>query len=229
MIFDLRLALLCAYASDAAYMESAADRAAYLAPTGLTETAYIVGDRDARALVCEHALYGEILAFQGTQFTKGELESIAANLDTTRVPAAAGVMMEGYWRQAIALAPQLDTVKPKHVTGHSLGGATAHLYVNGTGAPLPDTLITFGAPKCADHVFWEAPRLLPIRFIREQDGAPNWPADDFDQPDNPFMWLHGGVVTDTIGRPFWPLNISVEDHASERYVSDLIALTQGTA
>lgn len=228
MTFDLRLALLCAQASDAAYMESAADRAVYLASTGLAETAYLVGARDARALVCEHSLYGTILAFQGTQFSKGEIESIAANLDTTRVPAAEGFMMEGYWRQAMALAPQLDALHPKVVTGHSLGGATAHLYVNGTGAPLPDVLITFGAPKCADHVFWEAPRLLPIRFIRERDGAPNWPADDFDQPDNPFLWLHGGMVTDTIGRPFFPLNDSVEDHASELYVSDLQALQGAT-
>jgi hypothetical protein len=222
MTFDLKLALVCAQASDAAYKEDAPTRAALLAVAGLTEQRYITGIQSARALACTHPLYGLILAFQGTQFTQGEIDSIMANLKTDPVDIGNGRrVMQGYWEQWQSLKPLVSDLKPKVISGHSMGGSIAHLSVD---TFSPDELVTFGAPKTANEAYWHSSRLLPLRFVRLEDFAPNWPFLHYDQPYNQFLWMHDGAVEDVMTRPPYPFNVSVPDHASEKYVADLVAL-----
>lgn len=112
MTLDLKLALICAQASQAAYEEDPGKRGALLEAAGLVERRYIDARRDARALLCAHASAGVILAAQGTQFTRAEIASIIENLKTEpiHVPGVAGLMMQGYWEQVQALLPDLAGV-----------------------------------------------------------------------------------------------------------------------
>lgn len=215
---DLALALLCARASQAAYEFDGEKRGALLKAAGLNEVSYIQGAHDARALV---AVTREVivLAFQGTQFSEGEIASDFENVETSPVPLKLGQAVRGYMEQYKALSPYLPGADV--VTGHSMGGAVAHLHL--IVGLFANPCITFGAPKCADDAAW-ANVARPSRFVHERDFAPDWPPLGYTQP-GPMLWLHEGKLVETDARD--TLNISVTDHAIEKYVSALQGL-QGT-
>lgn len=227
------LALICARACEAAYELDQAKRLVLLNAAGLVEDAYVQGAQDARALIC-HPLDaapagGRILAFQGTQASRGELPSIFANLEVDSVTRPGGAAVhDGYWTQTQDLAVALlDLRDVDIVTGHSMGGAIAHLFVNSI-FPAIGTLITFGAPKCANQAFWDSATTVPSRIVNGRDPAPLWPfiPSTFVQP-SPQLWLHGHddvvLFEPTFHRPTAPDQLG--DHGIDAYIARLALLT----
>jgi hypothetical protein len=225
-VADIATVLLCARLSKAAYVTDDAARAAAL-PPGVVERGYVIGREDARALVCEVPRIGVAYAFQGTQFTKGELASIWENFRIHRVDVGNGRgVMAGYDAQLQALRSGLnDAPAPDLVTGHSMGGDIAELFLNIDShafcVPVP-LLVTFGAPKCADASFWRAATVMPRRIVHARDFAPCWPfVSDFLQPGTE-GWLHDGVLEEVASRPV--AADSVDDHEIDAYIAALEAL-----
>jgi hypothetical protein len=239
---DFQLWLACAQASDAAYELDAANRAAKL-PPGAAELVYVQGAQDARALVCRWQ--GKvILAFQGTQFTKGELPSIFENicLAGETMPGGA-VLVAGYLDQLRDLArlSAIDKAFPFDiVTGHSMGAAIAELCGL---APAQfyrgQPVISIAAPKVATAATWQAGKFQPTRIVRERDFAPLWPplvglpfCPEWEQAPGGLWWIHdavppGSPVSDVMcafvpRRP--AVCDSVADHSIDLYVADLKAL-----
>jgi hypothetical protein len=223
--FDLDLALLCARLSAAAYELDDAKRQALVTAAGAIEVNYVAARNDARLLVAQTPSIGIIHAFQGTQFSKGELASIVENLRVD--PIFIGNerrVLEGYWDQLQALIPFFAQLPlPDLCTGHSMGGAIASLAQRGRRPP-----ITFGAPKAANAAFWHSAEWTPQRVVRAWDFAPGWPLLplDYVQP-GPEFWLHhnghGPLIIERVAaRP--GLSNVIEDHAVDLYVADLAAL-----
>ncbi len=217
---DLALALLCARAAGLAYELDDAKRQALAVTSGLAEIARIDADDDARMSVFKDQFGRVLWAFQGTQFTDGEVPSIIENLETGPIWLDEEcAVMQGYHDQLLALRPHFaELPKPDIVTGHSMGGCIASLAQEG------DIIVTFGAPQCANQGFWDAARLLPIRYVRAADFGPTWPEMALYVPPNDLIWLHDDpLIAETIAaRP--GLNISIADHSIDRYIADLATL-----
>lgn len=227
---DKALILRCAFACEAAYEEDHAARFALLEASGLVEIAYVQGSGDARALLCNPKADPAqiILAFQGTQFTRWELASIFANFECETVDLGGGRLVHaGYLGQVQSLMAQLAVLAaPRIVTGHSMGGAMAELYANLDNAPAV-TLLTFGAPKCANILFWNVAKNVPVRIVNERDPAPLWPPfDGITQPGD-IEWLHRETAQSSLTElrnP--PVNSDVVgDHFLEAYVPNLEVLS----
>lgn len=116
----------------------------------------------------------------------------------------------GFWLPLAALWPRIQGLTleglPLLVTGHSLGGARAHL----TPALAPvAAVVSFGAPKSADDAFWAAyyPIEPPLRVVYERDFAPNWPYEPswLTHP-AAVAWLTGGKLIETQRRPGFSFN-----------------------
>ena len=222
-MIDLNLSLTCALASSAAYELDAATRLAELNAAGLIEDSYVVGDDDARALICHDVAGQRYLAFQGTQFSQGEIPSIFANLqvDPFRLPDGA-LVHSGYWGQLSGLLANIPGDPGMISTGHSMGGAIAHLDQRYN---IRKEVVTFGAPKCGDGRFWAAPMKVDWlrRFVNCRDMAPLWPIlpAEFVQP-FPQTWLHDGMAGELTGpRPVTP--DCVDDHWIENYIAAIRA------
>lgn len=219
-------ALLYAYACEAAYELDATARAALLSAAKITELSYVQGKDDARALLCRDWTGRTILAFQGTQFSRGEILSILSNLEVAPTAWRGGRVETGYLDQVRDLAPQLAMLaQPDVITGHSLGGVMAEIYGEMI-AITPQIVISFGAPKCADIAFWNTARVHPVRIVNERDAAPVWPPwEGYTQPGN-MLWLHredaAASLTEMRNRPV-PAD-SVSDHMIETYIANLEAL-----
>jgi pimeloyl-ACP methyl ester carboxylesterase len=226
---DIALALRAMRLSDAAYELDGAKRAALVAGTGAVETHYLVGQNDARALVAV-ADGVRFIAFQGTQFGRGEVASIAENLKVEPIELGDGRLAEaGYWQQMQDLVPSIGALPawsgPLIVTGHSMGGCIAHLYAATQPLPAGTRVITFGAPKCGNASLWVSSALLPERWVHERDFAPDWPylPAEWTQPAGGFYWMHDGAVRSVAGDR-GSVNISVSDHMPAEYVDELSAL-----
>lgn len=176
---------------------------------------------ETRAVVC----------FRGTQVLENtSLPEIGDDLDLHRLPAPSGVgfVHRGFWAPLAALWPRIAALLPAGAspiyTGHSLGGARAHL----ASALLSGEAITFGAPKAADAAFWaylyptDRP---PLRIVHEEDFAPGWsPLLPWStHPAGAIGWLHSGRLYRVSARTTW-INESVLDHSIDRYVAALAAL-----
>lgn len=224
------LILLCALACEAAYELDPDARAKELAAAGLTQIAYLQGTNDARALFCrrqDDPSSDIILAFQGTQFTRGELASIFANFEVSPVNLGAGRDVEaGYLGQVQSLLADLAVQpRPQIITGHSMGGTMAELYANMDGVG-PAVLVSFGAPKCANNAYWVAARNAPLRIVNERDAAPAWPPwEAYCQPGDAW-WLHREVAAASLTemRDIPVPRDSVGDHAIEAYIANIEAL-----
>lgn len=223
---DLLLTSQLMQACQAAYELDASTRAKLLSAASLAEYQYVTGLKDARALVCR-TLDGsrKILAFQGTQFSKGELPSIMSNVKAWPASISDGRQVDsGYWEQVLSVAGKLpDLSDITHITGHSMGGCMAHLYTNTHDAPANVVLMTYGAPKCADSAFWKAAKHLPIRITHARDFAPVWPylPDEWEQPGEQW-WFHDGTYEANLNRPVMP--DSIPDHMPPAYQAAIDAV-----
>lgn len=219
-------------AANAAYELDPAKRAELLAIAGLRETAFLEGPNDARGLVAIGPGGLNILAFQGTQFSDGEIPSIEENLKIAPADLGSGRHAEaGYWQQTTDLLPAIAKLLPWQgplvITGHSMGGCIAELYSAVYWKALPDKTecISFGAPMCANREFWTDALIRPTRFVREDDFAPAWPylVEWIEQSPDPYWWIKNRQpeLRDR-GRP--GINISVPAHDPSLYLADVARL-----
>ena len=183
--------MLIAYGSELILPQNRAP----LLPPGAVELGYYQGPHDARCWV--GTLNGDrVLAFQGTQ--PAELESDLANLDTSPIPlphSFGELVVAGYWNQLQDLLPLLAGQAPfKYIIGHSMGGGIATQYrrVYAVGDPI---LITFGAVKSGNSVFYTSPSLInSVRIVNYKDPAPDWPLA-WEGILIPMQWLNNGTVS----------------------------------
>lgn len=137
-------------------------------------------------LVCKNGIAA--LVFRGTEFTRGHLGDIAANIGRPTKWAGPGRAHRGYVNalerirfSAREMADKRNGGDKFFVTGHSLGGAMAVLYAawaTTQAGQRVDGLVTFGAPKSLSTQGCNAIR-LNVRMVRQyyfwQDFAPWWP------------------------------------------------------
>src|SRR5262249_53184903 len=153
-----------------------------------------------------------VVCFRGTQVLENiSLPEIGDDLDLHRVAAPGGIgfVHRGFWTALATLWPQIAVLLPADAspifTGHSLGGARAHL----ASALLPGEAVTFGAPKAADEPFWahlySADRTPPLRILHEEDFAPGWsPLLPWStHPSGEIGWLHSGRLYRVPERTTW--------------------------
>jgi hypothetical protein len=163
-----------------------------------------------------------ILVLCGTRFSDGNWRELFDDEDL--LPASANpAVMAGFHRGCAEMfgwarekAPQIDTV-----TGHSLGGARAHL------SPLwlgPKEIVSFGAPKCGTATYWKNSATPLIRVVHEHDFAPAFPfISEFIQA-TPLLWLHDGKIVEAQEAEWF--GDSLADHSiQDGYVKALEALT----
>jgi hypothetical protein len=225
---DLALARICLAACDAAYDFDPAERAKALADAGLAEVTYLQEAVDARALLCskDGQLY---LAFQGTQFTTLEIQSIVENLKVDPVDIGGGRQVtDGFWQQLTNLLPAcVEAVagRPCIVTGHSMGGTIAHMSLATPLFVTAQAVVSFGAPKTANQAFWQSVDTSRLtRLVNESDFAPIWPLfpQEWVQPETGEWWLHGGGMQFLAGRDARPVPTdSVGDHMLPAYAKSL--------
>jgi len=201
MAIDFGTAFIAMTAANAAYEEDDAARFALLIPAGLQEIAYLQGARDARALVAQTASGRQVIAVQGTQFTSGEIQSILENLKDDPVDLGGNrLVMRGYYEQLQALEPELAKLLPWKenliVTGHSMGGAVAILYAGTVPLPNGSCLFAFGSPKCGNAAFHATALLRPMRFVVNEDPAPEYPFLEsvYSQPAEPWIWVEDKIA-----------------------------------
>lgn len=221
--------LSLAVASNAAYELDTIARASLLETASLRELNYFQASGDARALLARHDTEGLVLAFQGTQFSAFEIPSIFADIEVAPAYLGAGVEVHlGYYQQYLALLKVFPTTfaMPLTMTGHSMGGAIAHLAAN-LFAMAPTRCVSFGAPKCGNLAFWRQARLLPERVVHEADAAPLWPLlpETYEQP-LPQLWLRDSGAIESLATPRPVPPDSISDHAPGAY---LAALRKGAA
>ncbi len=223
---DRKLWLAVAQASAAAYELDPVKRQAAL-PPGAAEIKHFDGIEDARAIyVAWNGL--KLFANQGTQFSRGEIPSIFANLKVDGADLGAkGIVHAGYWQQAQALRAAAEWSVGQGVDligGHSMGGSITELLCGVFFPTIPG--ISFGAPKVGDAAFWQATAFRPVRIVHERDMAPIWPprfiGNEYEQPPENEQWLHNGSVEAVPHRTCAP--DSIDDHNIDNYIAALQAL-----
>ncbi|MDE2104692.1 MAG: hypothetical protein KGL39_46075 [Patescibacteria group bacterium] len=237
-MIDLDTVKLAVQLSRAAYGDSgtsAESQAQALGFEGITSVHF----QDVNALVCRRD-GRQWVAASGTHFTENtSLSEIADNLQGDPIQIGGGAIVHsGYWGRALRLywytRPLIEG--PAVFCGHSLGGSTAHLMPYFFPKELAIEVVTCGAPKAANDVFWK-PLYKPgswVREVREKDFAPTWPESMADiLPDSlthllnlhavytqpgPEAWLHNQTFNWIAARA--GINDSVSDHNVDLYLSD---------
>lgn len=183
-------AMQMAYAAEFVLPEN---RAPVLPPDAVEEN-YFQGPHDARAWVGTWQ-NKRVLMFQGTQPT--EFWSLMANLDTSPVKFSDGQeLVAGYWNQVLDIQPLLGSIVQKFdiIGGHSMGGGMAMQYYRRLYAAR-SLLITFGAVKAGNTIFYNHPKLLDsLRIVNGPDPAPAYPPG-WDPNPIPMQWLYKGKST----------------------------------
>lgn len=181
MSLDAELAML----SEAVYLPHWADVEAFIAPDWQLSVPFDVGNTEA--MLCRRGASAAALVFRGTEFSRGVLSDIAANFGTWSLWEGPGSIHAGYYGyvrwvyEAARLAAKAIAGAPLYVTGHSLGGAAAHIYAarmacDGEGHQI-DGVVTFGAPKVFNR---ESCGSIPYpirRHVVRGDFAPGWPVN----------------------------------------------------
>jgi hypothetical protein len=176
---DSELAML----SEAVYLETWAQVEAFIAPDWQL-VAPLESDH-SEAMLCRRGASAAALVFRGTEFSRGVLSDVLANFGSWALWEGPGSLHAGYAGYVRLLYKAARTAvkplagAPLYVTGHSLGGAAAHVYAARMGCETDghqiDAVVTFGAPK----VFNGESRgciTAPIRrHIIVGDFAPKWP------------------------------------------------------
>lgn len=205
--------LALAKLSNAAYLDDARTAVSALGMTYVTQ----VGDGGCSALIVLWGGYG-VVAFQGTRILEvGGISwpEVWCDLNGHIVTLPDGSRAHaGFWLPLVDLWPQIEAVLPRDrpliATGHSLGGARAHLAAK----LMPGAqVVSFGAPKATDDAFWTAcygSWRAPVRVVAGRDFAPTWPPEGpWTQP-AAITWLNEGTIRVVQQRPC--LCDSVQDH-----------------
>lgn len=185
-------------------------------------------NKDHRAMVACNSVRW-LLVLCGTRFSDGNWHELWDDDDLLpQVLADGSHVMLGFYAGMRELCDWalgvLKDVPSFEITGHSLGGARAHLTPLFIVPSAIKGITTFGSPKCADHAYWQRFTAPLVRVVHERDFAPGWPTiSEYHQPE-PMMWLHNSALMGTT-ESVWPGGFSVADHSIDKgYVPALNAL-----
>ena len=181
MTIDAELAML----SEAVYLPEWADVEAFIAPDWQLSVPFDMGNTEA--MLCRRGASAAALVFRGTEFSRGVLTDVLANFGTWTLWEGPGSVHAGYYGyvrgvySAAKAAVKSIAGAPLYVTGHSLGGAAAHIYAariacDSDGHQI-DAAVTFGAPKVFNA---ESCGVIPYpirRHVIKGDFAPYWPVN----------------------------------------------------
>ena len=194
-----------------------------------------IASDDCVAIIASEEVDGvleAVVCFQGTRFAQNtDPAEIWDDLDDGGIDLGAkGQTHKGFYLPMRTLWPAIVAALPVGCTiitftGHSLGGVRAHLALRvGHDAGYSVAAVSFGAPKGADKLFWDALNINPVRVVHRHDFAPLWPPADprWTQPE-PMVWLNTtGSVELVIGwRGILP---SIGDHDIDKYIASLEGL-----
>lgn len=181
MSIDAELALL----SEAVYLETWANVEAFIAPEWQLVAPMDVGDTEA--MLCRRGAEAAALVFRGTEFSRGSLSDIASNFGSWTLWEGPGSIHAGYYdyvRQVYETAKghaKQIAGAPLYVTGHSLGGAAAHIYAARMALDpdghVIDAVVTFGAPKVFNAESCGSIAAPIRRHVIRGDFAPKWPVN----------------------------------------------------
>ena len=160
-----------------------------------------------RAVVagCNAALIGQtsdgcVLSFRGTlpPADTGSLADWIEDIDADPVadPAYVGLVHDGFRGGLADLWPMLTTqVGPLIITGHSMGGALAHLAAYRLAAHAP-IVVTFAAPRCGDVAFVSALNAAAqvTRYENQGDIVPTVPPLAYRAAGFPRLIWQGAIV-----------------------------------
>lgn len=226
---DASALLSYAQLSAAAYTDGHDARAAAAAALGF-ETIGTYENGDHRAFVCRSGTR-HILVLCGTRFSDGNIRELMDDAYIAYVPVGgpAKVMagfhagMHDLFAWALGLVPGSAQLE---LTGHSLGGARAHL------APvfMPEeriaATVSFGAPKAANAAYWQRLAKQPTRVVHGRDLWAGWPFHTLwgcCHPDA-LLWCAKGTLA-PIMEAQWPGGLDPTDHdITGGYCASLTAL-----
>jgi hypothetical protein len=222
---DIADLLLLARLCNLAYVDSEPVRVKAVDALGATYVA-AYQDADHRAFTCKHGAEN-LLVLCGTRFSDGNWRELFDDSDLLPVSQPGGVrVMQGFYRGLTEMwVWARDHVDgPLTITGHSLGGARAHLMPEVMNVERIARIVSFGAPKAADALYWKDFPSPLTRVVHARDFAPGWPIiSEYSQP-SPFLWLAGGQIMQADESKWF--GDSLADHSiQDGYVKALEALT----
>jgi len=183
---------------------------------------------DHQAFLCSR---GErtILAVSGTRFSDGNVCELLDDEDVLPVDLSNGAhVMQGFYAGLSGLFSWALSAAPRghlfDITGHSLGGARAHLAPLFVPAGSFNRLYSFAAPKAANAVYWKAFAAPLTRVVNERDLWVGWPfIGEWCQPET-MLWLHDRIVEQSTESK-WPGGLRASDHSIDGgYIPALTAL-----
>lgn len=231
--------ILAAKLADAAYIRSPTDLRNAFQALGVTYDSTIITDECTCVLgtYIENGNQRYVVVLSGTHFTENtDPAEIKDNLDFTPViadsSAPLALVARGYWQPLMKELPQIlgfiTMEAPVYCIGHSLGGVRANLLCAVLAARgYTVQAISYGAPKGANAVFWEAHPGSYYRYVNQRDPAPDWPLDvlsDMTHP-APMEWLwNDGLISN--GDFFRHRFVCISDHWIEKYIAKLEAFSE---
>lgn len=225
--------------SAAAYVDDRAAREAAIAALSLSAVdTYENGDH--RALLCGDGRGRFVLVLCGTRFSDGNLHELFDDEDVLPVELPFGLKVMAGFHAGMAdlykwALDRLPAAAPIELTGHSLGGARAHLAPLFIDPPRIRQITSFGAPKAANRAYWATYAGVPLR--RVVNGRDLWAGypwlGDWVQP-APLYWLDarpsGGAEILTTTEDRWPGGIRAGDHSIDSgYCKNLAAIAAASA
>jgi len=225
-VTDVADLLLLAQLCNIAYVDDEAAQQAQVAALGFKYLGRYENTDHQAFLAMKGTRY--VLAISGTRFSDGNIPEL---LDDENVfPQSAGdfKVMAGFYAGQGDLYAWAEAKVPAgekfEITGHSLGGARAHLAPLWVPADRLRCLTTFGAPKAATAAYWTTFSTPLARVVHERDLWAGWPLlPPWTQP-GPMLWLHNGALTLTTEK-WWPGGLSPADHSiTSGYIKALAAL-----
>lgn len=236
--------LLLASLSNLAYEDDVAKQNAGVEALGYRVVCPRYENSDHRAFLCRTITAAQlspsavqdnsrtILVLCGTRFSDGNLPELRDDGEVFPYGEGHGAKvaygfhkgLDALYAWALANAGgRLDVI-----TGHSLGGARAHLAPIFVPKERLGSITSFGAPKAGNQLYWDSIADVNLtRVVHGLDAAVGWPALTLWGACQPQLmtWLvHGSAIAWTEAK--WPGGLNPGDHAIEDgYAAALQALT----
>ena len=192
----------------------------------------LYANADHRALLCLDPVTQEVtLALCGTRFSDANVHELFDDEDVIPVDLGGGrhvmagfhVGMADLYDWAVVSAPVGTKFK---ITGHSLGGARAHMAPIFMPPAAVGQITSFAAPKAANKAYWNSVGDLGIRrVVNKRDLWAGYPWIGEWCQQEPMLWLDGHSIQ-SMHEAQWKGGLCAADHSiTDGYIANLAVLT----